>query len=158
MISENKGSLGNEFTQSNAYRALHVGGRPCRPGSICRCMIWRRNRIRRSEKPKESLIRPARRGRRPKPSCRICSFGAMPDIPVRILSIVLSRPEKAGRITRIIHWHCACSSRFTGAILIQLDQADNTIAQAEAQYAQAELDLMSRVINVYFTILAAQDD
>ncbi len=41
---------------------------------------------------------------------------------------------------------------------IQLDQADNTIAQAEAQYAQAELDLMSRVINVYFTILAAQDD
>lgn len=41
---------------------------------------------------------------------------------------------------------------------VQLDQADNQIAQAEAVYAQAELDLMTRVINVYFAILAAQDD
>lgn len=41
---------------------------------------------------------------------------------------------------------------------VQLDQSDNQIAQAEANYAQAELDLMTRVITVYFTILAAQDD
>ena len=41
---------------------------------------------------------------------------------------------------------------------IQLDQSDNQIAQAEAEYALAELDLMGRVIEAYFTILAAQDD
>ena len=41
---------------------------------------------------------------------------------------------------------------------IQLDQTDNSIAQAEAVYARAEQELMGRVIEVYFTILAAQDD
>ena len=41
---------------------------------------------------------------------------------------------------------------------IQLDQSDNRIAQAEANYARAEMDLMARVIDVYFTILSAQDD
>jgi len=41
---------------------------------------------------------------------------------------------------------------------IQLDQSDNEIALAEANYAVAELDLMARVINIYFNILAAQDN
>lgn len=42
--------------------------------------------------------------------------------------------------------------------LIFLDQADSTIAQAEAQYAAAEIDLMVRTINAYFSILSAEDD
>lgn len=42
--------------------------------------------------------------------------------------------------------------------LVQLDQADNTITQAEAQYAAAEIDLMVRSTTAYFNILAAEDD
>lgn len=42
--------------------------------------------------------------------------------------------------------------------LIQLEQADSTIAQAEAQYAAAEIDLMQRSTTAYFNILSAQDD
>lgn len=41
---------------------------------------------------------------------------------------------------------------------IELDRTSNQIAQAEADYAQAELGLMARVIQVYFNILSAQDD
>jgi len=41
---------------------------------------------------------------------------------------------------------------------IQLEQADNVIAEAEAQYAAAELDLMARVVRAYFNVLAAKDD
>jgi len=41
---------------------------------------------------------------------------------------------------------------------IQLRQADNAIAQAEAEYAAAELDLMLRTANAYFDVLGAQDD
>jgi outer membrane protein len=42
--------------------------------------------------------------------------------------------------------------------LVQLEQADSTIAQAEAQYASSEIDLMVRSTNAYFAILSAQDD
>ncbi len=42
--------------------------------------------------------------------------------------------------------------------LLQLEQADSTIAQAEAQYASAEIDLMVRSTTAYFNILSAQDD
>jgi len=41
---------------------------------------------------------------------------------------------------------------------IQLEQADNVIAQAEAQYAAAQQELMARTIEAYFNVLAAQDD
>ena len=41
---------------------------------------------------------------------------------------------------------------------IQLEQADSVIAKAEAEYAAAEQDLMGRVIEAYFNVLAAQDD
>ena len=40
----------------------------------------------------------------------------------------------------------------------QLEQADNTIAEAEAQYAAAEQDLISRTVRAYFNVLAAKDD
>ncbi|MBT2971666.1 MAG: type I secretion protein TolC [gamma proteobacterium symbiont of Ctena orbiculata] len=42
--------------------------------------------------------------------------------------------------------------------LLQLEQADSTIAQAEAEYAAAEIDLMVRSTTTYFNILAAEDD
>ncbi|MEN8178886.1 MAG: TolC family outer membrane protein [Pseudomonadota bacterium] len=42
--------------------------------------------------------------------------------------------------------------------LVQLEQTDSTIAQAEAQYAAAEIDLMVRSATTYFNILSAQDD
>ena len=42
--------------------------------------------------------------------------------------------------------------------LIQLEQADSTIAEAEAQYAAAEIDLMLRSATAYFNILSAEDD
>jgi outer membrane protein len=42
--------------------------------------------------------------------------------------------------------------------LLQLEQADSTIAQAEADYAAAELDLMVRSTTTYFNILSAEDD
>ncbi len=42
--------------------------------------------------------------------------------------------------------------------LVQLEQADSTIAQAEAQYASAQIDLMVRSITGYFNILSAVDD
>jgi outer membrane protein len=42
--------------------------------------------------------------------------------------------------------------------LVQLDQADSSIAQAEAQYAAAEIDLMVRSTTAYFNILSAEDD
>ncbi len=41
---------------------------------------------------------------------------------------------------------------------IRLEQSDNVIAQAEAEYAAAELDLMARVVESYFNVLAAQDN
>jgi outer membrane protein len=41
---------------------------------------------------------------------------------------------------------------------VQLDQADSSIAQAEAQYAAAEIDLMVRSTTAYFDILSAEDD
>ncbi len=42
--------------------------------------------------------------------------------------------------------------------LLQLEQTDSTIAQAEAEYASAEIDLMVRSTTAYFDILAAEDD
>jgi outer membrane protein len=42
--------------------------------------------------------------------------------------------------------------------LLQLEQADSTIAQAEAEYAAAEIDLMVRSTTTYFNILTAEDD
>jgi outer membrane protein len=41
---------------------------------------------------------------------------------------------------------------------LQMDQADSSIAQAEAEYAAAEIDLMVRSTSAYFNILSAQDD
>ena len=41
---------------------------------------------------------------------------------------------------------------------IQLQRADDTIAQAEAQLAGAEIDLMVRTASAYFNVLAAADD
>jgi len=41
---------------------------------------------------------------------------------------------------------------------VQLQQADDVIAAAEAQYADARLDLMARVIQAYFNVLASQDN
>jgi outer membrane protein len=43
-------------------------------------------------------------------------------------------------------------------LLVQLEQADSTIAQAEAQYAAAQIDLMVRSTSAYFLVLAAEDD
>ncbi|MBL3591158.1 MAG: TolC family outer membrane protein [gamma proteobacterium endosymbiont of Lamellibrachia anaximandri] len=40
---------------------------------------------------------------------------------------------------------------------IQLEQADHSIAQSEAEYAAAQIDLMVRSSSAYFDILAAQD-
>lgn len=42
--------------------------------------------------------------------------------------------------------------------LLQLEQAGSTIAQAEAEYASAEISLMVRSTTAYFNILSAQDD
>jgi outer membrane protein len=42
--------------------------------------------------------------------------------------------------------------------LLQLEQADSTIAQAEAEYAAAEINLMVRSTTTYFNILSAEDD
>jgi outer membrane protein len=42
--------------------------------------------------------------------------------------------------------------------LIKLEQADSSIAAAEAQYAAAEIDLMVRSTSAYFAILSAEDD
>lgn len=42
--------------------------------------------------------------------------------------------------------------------LVQLKQADSTIAQSEAQYAATEIDLMLRSATTYFNILSAEDD
>lgn len=41
---------------------------------------------------------------------------------------------------------------------IQLDQADNQIAQAEAQFQAKQQNLMTRTAEAYFNILAAQDN
>ncbi len=41
---------------------------------------------------------------------------------------------------------------------LQLEQADSAIAQAEAEYAAARLDLMLRTATAYFNVLGAQDD
>ncbi|MCU7812657.1 MAG: TolC family outer membrane protein [Candidatus Thiodiazotropha sp. (ex Notomyrtea botanica)] len=41
---------------------------------------------------------------------------------------------------------------------VQLEQADSTIGQAEAQYASSEIDLMVRSTTAYFDILSAEDD
>ena len=43
-------------------------------------------------------------------------------------------------------------------LFVQLEQADSTIAQAEAQYAAAQIDLMVRSTSAYFLVLAAEDD
>ncbi len=40
---------------------------------------------------------------------------------------------------------------------MQLKQADNTIAQAEAQYNNAQIDLMARTTSAYFEVLRAAD-
>lgn len=42
--------------------------------------------------------------------------------------------------------------------LVQLEQADSTIAQVAAQYATAQIDLMVRSTIAYFNILSAEDD
>lgn len=42
--------------------------------------------------------------------------------------------------------------------LVQLKQSDSTIAQSEAQYASAQIDLMVRTVSAYFNILSAEDD
>jgi outer membrane protein len=44
------------------------------------------------------------------------------------------------------------------ASIVQLEQAGSTIAQAEASYSAAEIDLMVRSATAYFDILSAQDD
>ncbi len=41
---------------------------------------------------------------------------------------------------------------------LQLEQADSTIAQAEAEYASSQIDLMVRSTTAYFDILSAEDD
>ena len=41
---------------------------------------------------------------------------------------------------------------------VQLEQADSSIAQAEAEFAAAEIDLMVRSTTAYFNILSAEDD
>ncbi|QPK63881.1 TolC family outer membrane protein [Methylomonas sp. LL1] len=41
---------------------------------------------------------------------------------------------------------------------VQLDQADNKIAQAEAQFQAKQQNLMTRTVEAYFNILAAQDN
>lgn len=41
---------------------------------------------------------------------------------------------------------------------VQLSQADNQIAQAEAQYLAAQQDMMLRVTEAYFNVLAAEDN
>ncbi|MGD8589246.1 MAG: TolC family outer membrane protein [Chromatiales bacterium] len=43
-------------------------------------------------------------------------------------------------------------------LYVQLEQADSVIAQAEAQYAAAQIDLMARSTSAYFLVLAAEDD
>lgn len=42
--------------------------------------------------------------------------------------------------------------------LVQLEQSDSTIAQAEADFASAEIDVMVRSTTAYFDILSAEDD
>jgi outer membrane protein len=42
--------------------------------------------------------------------------------------------------------------------LLQLEQADSSIAQAEAEFAASEIDLMVRSTTTYFNILSAEDD
>jgi outer membrane protein len=42
--------------------------------------------------------------------------------------------------------------------LLKLEQVDNTITQAEAEYASAEIDLMVRSTTAYFGILSAEDN
>ncbi|MEW8496956.1 MAG: TolC family outer membrane protein [Candidatus Thiodiazotropha taylori] len=42
--------------------------------------------------------------------------------------------------------------------LVQLEQSDSTIAQAEADFASAEIDLMVRSTTAYVDILSAEDD
>ncbi|MCG7984160.1 MAG: TolC family outer membrane protein [Candidatus Thiodiazotropha lotti] len=42
--------------------------------------------------------------------------------------------------------------------LVQLEQSDSTIAQAEADFASSEIDLMVRSTTAYFDILSAEDD
>jgi outer membrane protein len=42
--------------------------------------------------------------------------------------------------------------------LVKLEQADSTIAKAEAEFAAAEIDLMVRSTTAYFDILSAEDD
>ncbi|PPD32222.1 MAG: channel protein TolC [Methylomonas sp.] len=41
---------------------------------------------------------------------------------------------------------------------IQLDQSENKIAQAEAQFQAKQQDLMTRTVEAYFNVLAAQDN
>jgi outer membrane protein len=41
---------------------------------------------------------------------------------------------------------------------VQLDQADNKIAQAEAQFQAKQQSLMTRTVEAYFNILSAQDN
>jgi len=41
---------------------------------------------------------------------------------------------------------------------VQLDQSDNKIAQAEAEFQANQQDLMTRTVQAYFNILAAQDN
>ena len=47
---------------------------------------------------------------------------------------------------------------FNWAHWIQLDQADNKIAQAEAQYQAKQQELMVRTVEAYFNVLAAEDN
>ncbi len=49
-------------------------------------------------------------------------------------------------------------SIYNRAFWIQLEQADDTIAGAEASLASAEIDLMVRSSNAYFDVLRAADD
>jgi outer membrane protein len=48
-------------------------------------------------------------------------------------------------------------SVYNRADWVQLSQADNTIAQAEAQYRDAQIDLMVRTTQAYFDVLEAAD-
>ena len=65
-----------------------------------------------------------------------------------------------GRVTTITHKYGVDLKQnlFNWANWVALQRADAQVAQAEADYQAAQQDLMSRVAQRYFDVLAAQDD
>src|SRR5580698_10814255 len=65
-----------------------------------------------------------------------------------------------GRVTTITHKYGVDlkQSLFNWANWVALQRADAQVAQAEADYQAAQQDLMSRVAQRYFDVLASQDD